>query len=76
MSVVLFDHLTTANGFTIGVVTLNQPQVLNGFSYEMATLLQQQMNRWEQDSSVIADSFSNPLILIFSFRHIPLILTL
>lgn len=54
MSVVLFDHLTTANGFTIGVATLNQPQVLNGFSYEMATLLQQQMNRWEQDSSVVA----------------------
>ncbi|NOL48945.1 enoyl-CoA hydratase/isomerase family protein [Pelistega europaea] len=53
-SVVLFDTINTTNGFTIGIATLNQPQVLNGFSLEMATLLQQQMNRWEQDQSVVA----------------------
>ncbi len=53
-SVVLFDTMATDNGFNIGVATLNQPQVLNGFSYEMATLLQQQMTQWEQDQSVVA----------------------
>lgn len=53
-SVVLFDTIVTNNGFTIGVATLNQPQVLNGFSYEMAVLLQRQMNIWERDQSVVA----------------------
>lgn len=53
-SVVLFDTLATDNGFTIGVATLNQPQVLNGFSYEMATLLQEQMTEWELDPNVVA----------------------
>lgn len=53
-AVVLFDTITTNNGFAVGVATLNQPQVLNGFSYEMAISLQQQMNRWEQDQSIVA----------------------
>lgn len=53
-SVVLFDTIATNNGFKIGVATLNQPQVLNGFSYEMAVLLQQQLNEWERDQSVVA----------------------
>lgn len=56
-SVVLFETIATNNSFKIGVATLNQPQVLNGFSYEMAVLLQQQLNEWERDQSVVAVIF-------------------
>ncbi|ETD71706.1 enoyl-CoA hydratase [Pelistega indica] len=53
-SVVLFETINASNGFKIAVATLNQPQVLNGFSVEMAQLLQEKMTEWEQDSSVVA----------------------
>lgn len=53
-AVVLFDTIVTDNGFSIGCATLNRPQVLNSLSYEMATLLLQQMQKWEQDTSIVA----------------------
>jgi enoyl-CoA hydratase/carnithine racemase len=52
--IVLFDQLTSASGYRIGVATLNAEKSLNALTLEMIRLLQAQLSAWEDDPSVVA----------------------
>ena len=51
---VLFDERATANGFRIGIATLNAPKTLNGLSLAMARLLDAQLAAWATDDGIAA----------------------
>lgn len=51
---VLFSHLPTACGRTIGRATLNAPKALNALSLDMIRALDEQVARWQADPKVIA----------------------
>ena len=50
---ILFETLPTRSGHALGLVVLNQPQALNGFSLEMALALQEKLLEWEADPSLV-----------------------
>lgn len=49
---VLFEERSAAGGRRIGIATLNAPRTLNGFSLQMAHLLDAQLQRWAEDDGI------------------------
>ncbi|MEJ5207963.1 enoyl-CoA hydratase/isomerase family protein [Denitratimonas sp. CY0512] len=49
---VLFEERGAAGGRRIGIATLNAPRTLNGFSLQMAHLLDAQLQRWAEDVGI------------------------
>ncbi|NLB13859.1 MAG: enoyl-CoA hydratase/isomerase family protein [Gammaproteobacteria bacterium] len=49
---VLFEERGAAGGRRIGIATLNAPRTLNGFSLQMAHLLDAQLQRWAEDDGI------------------------
>lgn len=50
---VLFEQISTAHGKVIGVATLNNIKALNALSLHMIELLQDQLDTWREDLSVV-----------------------
>lgn len=49
---VLFSTLAAAGGYKLGLITLNQPQALNGLSLDMARAMSAQLAAWESDPTI------------------------
>ena len=49
---VIFDELTTENGFKIGHATLTKPTALNALDLHMIKLLIPQLEKWQQDPKI------------------------
>jgi enoyl-CoA hydratase/carnithine racemase len=49
---VIFDELTTENGFKIGHATLTKPASLNALDLPMINLLTPQLEKWQQDPKI------------------------
>src|SRR5690606_38353217 len=49
---VLFETLSSGNGYRIGVVTLNVPKTLNSLTAEMVDLLLPQLRAWQTDPKI------------------------
>ena len=49
---VIFDELTTENGFKIGHATLIKPASLNALDLPMINLLTPQLEKWQQDPKI------------------------
>lgn len=49
---VIFEELTTENGFKIGYATLTKPASLNALDLPMINLLTPQLEKWQQDPKV------------------------
>lgn len=49
---VLFSTLAAEGGYRLGLITLNQPQALNGLSLDMARAISAQLTAWEADPSI------------------------
>jgi len=49
---VIFEELTTQNGYSVGIATLNSPRSLNALNHEMVTLLSDKLSTWEFDPNI------------------------
>lgn len=49
---VLFETFASANGFSVGVATLNVPRTLNSLTAAMVDLLLPQLNAWQSDDRI------------------------
>ena len=50
---VLFDEMSTKNGYRIGIATLNAPNSLNALNHEMIHLLSQKLSQWEFSAEIV-----------------------
>jgi len=51
--VVLLSERATGDGRLIGIASLNSPRTLNGFSLDMAHLLDARLQRWADDERIV-----------------------
>ena len=49
---VLIEEIASANGYRIGVATLNAPKSLNSLTLAMVEILTPQLNQWQADESI------------------------